>query len=698
MSEWSEERFEGNLAALRARDADLADRVERHRGEGRGEGLPCRLSAEGARQVVSKLCPTGACADSILVAGIDKGWLWGMLYELPVSVPLRPGFRPPIWFLARSVEEFWVALHVHDWRGMLGDARVRLFVGEDAVEQARRSMLENPQTPLPRLSVTVDPGIWPAGVNLDALGSGVTGEMSRRLEGAMRNLEVMYGSAPQAELRNNFRELRVLGITARYTTFLQHSMRDWLAAFEGMGHETKLLIEGADHEQLNSLCLAEACVEFRPDLILLIDHFRAELGGLPENVPCVMWLQDYLPNLFSAGAGAAQGRYDYVVGYNRTECTTRFGYPFERFMPAMVAVNEQRFAPVELSAEDRRRYECDVCFVSHASKPAEEIIADQIAQNDASVTPLLKDAFERLRSIYEAGLCVSHPLHVRQVIDEAMVAKRTPLAGESAQRLADVFTHRINNALLRHQMIDWAAETGVSIHLYGNGWERHPRFARFAKGPADNTTELRKIFGAARISLQATPHGAVHQRLLEGLAAGGFFLIRYVPGDMIERIYQPLWQWCVEEGIESDEYIQQRATPEVWKMLGQLQRTLGIDPFKLGMRLVDDLRTGADTGWLRSAAAVWPEQYDAVAFDSKGMMRQKISRFLGDEAERRRLAGAMRRVVVERLTYRAVNERLLRFGGGFGETRVADGSGGVMDWDRVAWANLFARVVPEQVA
>ena len=664
MSEWSQERFESNVAALRGRDARLAELVERHHGTGRGEGLPCRLPPDGARQVVGKLCPAGTCSDSILVAGIDRGWLWGMLYDLPVSVPLRPGFRPPLWFLARSMEEFRVALHVHDWRTMLADARVRLFVGEDPVNQARRSMVENPQTPLPRLSVTLDPAIWPAGMNLDALGKGVTAEMNRRLDAAMRKLA---GSNPAGlptlveQVATHERDLRVMGITARYTTFLQHSMRDWLAGFAAMGHQTKLLIEEADHEQLNSLCLAEACVDFRPDLILLIDHFRAELGGLPQNVPCVMWLQDYLPNLFAAKAGAAQGPCDYVVGYNRTECTTRFGYPFERFMPAMVAVNEERFAPVELSADDRRRYECDVCFVSHASRPAEAIIADQIAQNDASVKPLLTDAFERLKSIYDAGLCISHPLHVRQVIDQAMIATRTALTADSAQRLADVFTHRINNALLRHQMIDWAAEMNLSIHLYGHGWEQHPRFARFARGPADNSTELRKIFAAARISLQATPHGAVHQRLLEGLAAGGFFLIRYVPADVIERNYQPLWQWCLEEGIETDEQIQQRATPQVWKLLGQLQRTLGIDPFKLGMRLIDDLRTGADTAWLRSAGAVWPEHYDAVAFDSKAMLHQKISRFLADETERRRLAIAMRQVVVERMTYRAVNERLLTF-------------------------------------
>ena len=673
-------RFDANLQALAQRNAPLAQTLRDYhparellicahgeeliiarKSNDSAEAIPSRLSAAGARQVAAKLCPGGVCADSILVAGADQGWLWGMLYDTPASVPTRPGFRPPLWFLSRTTEEPWIALHLHDWRKLLADARVQLFVGDDAVDQARQSMRQNIAIPLPRLSVTIDAAIWPANMNLDALGAGVAAHLSQRLERANRTLATIYARAPQAERLNEMRPLRILGITARYTTFLQHSMRDWLAGFESLGHQTKLLIEEADHEQLNSLSLAQACVEFKPHLVLLIDHFRAELGGLPDNVPCVMWLQDYLPNLFKPEAGAAQGVNDYVVGYNRTECTTKFGYPFERFVPAMVAVNERRFAPPELSDDDRRRFECDVCFVSHASKPAESIIQDQIAQNTAQVKPLLIDAFERLHAIYQAGHCVSHPLHVRQVIDEAMVATRTSLTGESAQRLTDAFTHRVNNALLRHQMIDWAAETGADIHLYGNGWEQHPRFAKYARGPADNATDLRTIFRAARISLQATPHGAVHQRLLEGLASGGFFLIRYVPGDMIERIYQPLWEWCRSERIETDQRIQERATPLVWKLIEKLKRTMGVDPFKLGMRLIDDLRTGADTGWTRSAAALWPQHYDAVAFDSRQMMQQKLRHFLENESERCEIADAMRRVVVEKLTYRAVNERLLRF-------------------------------------
>jgi hypothetical protein len=246
------------------------------------------------------------------------------------------------------------------------------------------------------------------------------------------------------------------------------------------------------------------------------------------------------------------------------------------------------------------------------------------------------------------------------VVEESCRATRTGLTADSLQRLIDCFTHRINNALFRHQMLDWAAETGANLHLYGNGWERNMRFSKFAKGSAENGAQLRAIYRAAKINLQATPHGAVHQRLLEGLCAGAFFLIRYAPGDMIERIYQPLWDWCVREGIESDEQIMQRATPDVYRMLGELQRTLGLDPFKLHMSLYDDLRTGADTGWVRSAAAIWPE-YDQVMFDSRAALHQRIARFLQNDEERQAISAAMRQRVIENLTYRITTRRMLDF-------------------------------------
>ena len=72
----------------------------------------------------------------------------------------------------------------------------------------------------------------------------------------------------------------------------------------------------------------------------MIDHYRGEFAGLPQTVPCVMWVQDRLPNIFRSPAGAAQKEMDDAIGYGRQECVVAHGYPRQRFMPAMVGVNE----------------------------------------------------------------------------------------------------------------------------------------------------------------------------------------------------------------------------------------------------------------------------------------------------------------------------------------------------------------------
>jgi hypothetical protein len=151
----------------------------------------------------------------------------------------------------------------------------------------------------------------------------------------------------------------------------------------------------------------------------------------------------------------------------------------------------------------------------------------------------------------------------------------------------------------------------------------------------------------------------MHQRLLEGLCSGGFFLARYVAGDVIDRIYKPLWQWCLEHGVETDDQLLQRATPDVLKMLGELQRTLGLDPFKLGVKLTDDLRLGHDIDYLR-APAFWPE-YDAIRFETRPELQERVRRFLDNPGERAELAASMRRRVVDHLTYAATNRRMLDF-------------------------------------
>jgi hypothetical protein len=115
----------------------------------------------------------------------------------------------------------------------------------------------------------------------------------------------------------------------------------------------------------------------------------------------------------------------------------------------------------------------------------------------------------------------------------------------------------------------------------------------------------------------------------------------------------------LREGVETDEQLIQRATPDVLKLLGELQRTLGLDPFKLGMALVDDMRHGADVEFVRSPA-FWPE-YEQVAFDTRASLHARIKHFLAHPEKRASLTNSMRERVLDRLSYKAVNRRMLSF-------------------------------------
>jgi hypothetical protein len=366
-------QFQANLAMLRKRDPDLADQLAKFKptaqyllrtqadtlilarraaASGEVQTLTNPVSSTQAREIAAKIFPDGRYSQPLLVAGLDQGWLWDALYKLPCACSHAPGMRFPLYLLASSIERLWVVLHYQNWNELLADTRVRIIAGPGAADDFQASLLSAPTLCIPRMAVTVEPQLWKEGQNLDALVQVVTAAHASRLAELQRRL------AAEAVPGLPGGSLRILGITSRYTTFLQHSMRDWLAAMETMGHQTRLLIEQADHETMPALVMAEQCLSFRPDLILVIDHYRAEMPGLPRHVPCVMWIQDRLPNIYNSAAGAQQEANDYVIGYGRQECARKWGYPPRRFMPTSIGVNEQRFAPRELTRAEIAQYAC----------------------------------------------------------------------------------------------------------------------------------------------------------------------------------------------------------------------------------------------------------------------------------------------------------------------------------------------------
>lgn len=673
--------FSANLDALASRDVALADRLRaltpkpRHVRELHSAlqiGIqsantvhiqPNPVTPASAKEVTAKLCPSQTYVLPVLVAGIDQGWLWSSLYSLPANVPALPGHRPPLYFLVQDVERLWTAMHLHEWRGLLADNRTHLFVGPNATQQLRETLLANARLVWPRLSVTIEHSLWREGETLDTFLRSINSDIAARLQtlthrnntasAAMSAIEVARG------LRSD-RPLRVMGITSRYTTFLQHSMRDWLDAFSRLGHETHLVIERADHEVMNNVVYTQAVADFRPDLVVIIDHYRAELAAIPATIPCVMWVQDQLPNICSAKGGAAQADRDYCLGFGRLQLSRKFGYPADRYMPATVPVNESRFTPAPLTDEERSQYACDVSFVTHASTPADVLVKAEMKKIGGDAQRLIGDVFERLRAIYADGNSLTQPILLRRLIETSLLDTKTSVDAPSLAYLMDFFQQKVNNALFRHQSIEWLVEMDVNLRLYGNGWESHPTLARYARGPANNQTQLSAICRASKINLQATPHGAVHQRLFEGLAAGGFFLIRQCPGDLIERVYRKLYEWCMQHNVRSNEQIRSSTSPEVQQWLREAEHLIGVSPFDPDYNLCDNLELSHDGEFIRSAGAIW-DDYDAVAFNSRDELQQRVTRYLNDTDARQSIACSMREKVLERFTYVSTTERLVDF-------------------------------------
>src|SRR5439155_11417394 len=84
-------------------------------------------------------------------------------------------------------------------------------------------------------------------------------------------------------------------------------------------------------------------VEFRPDLVVLINHTRADVGGVfPQSLPVVSWVQDAMPHLFRDTSGCAIGPIDMVVGHLHADFLARCGYPRDRLLYSPVVASADK--------------------------------------------------------------------------------------------------------------------------------------------------------------------------------------------------------------------------------------------------------------------------------------------------------------------------------------------------------------------
>ncbi|MCH7994426.1 MAG: hypothetical protein IIB57_08275, partial [Planctomycetes bacterium] len=383
------------------------------------------------------------------------------------------------------------------------------------------------------------------------------------------------------------------------------------------------------------------------------------------------WIQDQLPNLNCKEAGRSHGPLDFYIAPGTEHLVRSYEYPQGQGMAWTMATNERLFSADPMPESQLAAHRCDISFVSNQSRPPrvfhEEFVRTRSCAAD--VERLLEYLYESImRRIAEqpktAG-CRSAKSLLEQAQRDLGIRGGSP---EVLDAIAQQYIFPLTELAYRQATLEWAADycdrTGRSLHLYGNGWSDHPRFSRYDRGFAENGQQLRAIYQASRINLQITTYGAVHQRLLDGLAAGGFFLIRYCPTDVIHNLVPRLLRLVDECDIVADRVYQTEDLPELADAWLEWRTLHGEDTGGSSLQIPEEslfrLRALASNGFRHVAGAHF-ERYGEVAFADATGFTAMVDRFLNNEDDRRELVSSMRPVVIDKFTYAAFVKDLLAF-------------------------------------
>lgn len=577
----------------------------------------------------------GTALSSVVLDGVGMGehlsWLW------EASRDPRTGQSAAIY----QIETCWLALavvlHLADWTGLVADPRVRLCCGPDALMQFEQAIAADHWNQPPR-EIFLTPR-WEADErSTQECVRRILNEYTRAQAVIRAGVQELYcgrdvawwGRRYAAALAGAAAPLRVLGITCRFTTVLKYSMRDALNAFQANGCRTRCLIEPNDYSGLNRGQLMAVMGDFEPDLVLMIDHTREQI--LPQvNVPLLTWVQDRLPALFNQKTGAAQGPLDFCMGFNRKLLCGLYGYPAERFLASEMATDPAALLPAGHSAEGcdlatlrsapDSRYACDLAYATNCFERPSEFHArlreTAHFESGAPLRPVLDALYDDLRARQARGE-LEGGIWWEEMVRGAEQKLGARLAPEGRTEIADAYVRPLADRMLRLETLEWATRwaevTGRRFHLYGKGWEQHPQFGRYARGYVEHGSDLGAAFRSAQINLHTGANPSFHQRVLDGLAAGGFLLVRRHTGD--------------------------RPT---------------------GRGMAPDLNisgvAGGEEGSI-TAGDFWPK-LEQVTFGTYDELVARLERFLAHAQERWAIADAMRSRMLEVFSYRSVITHLL---------------------------------------
>jgi len=610
----------------------------------------------------SQIRPAWQKGSALALCGIGDGYALAALAAHPPTLFLMQ--QQPVFVFEPDLRVLWGVLALHDFSGSdgpIGQARFRWFVGTDWADQFQREILDNPALRFPdaQLYMGIEPALVEkvfrqsadAVIDADRILTGQIAEIYADVDA--KALAGLFGQNPP-------RRPRVLLMTSRFSTVLQYSTADTAEAMAKLGWETRTVVEPADHLRLDKRLMRHAIAEFKPDLIFVIDHLRHEYGQVfPPSLPYACWIQDYLPNLKNTDAGAKVTQRDFVLTASGTEFVRNFGYPLRQIVD-MPNLGRVPVRPITWKSDG-----LDLAYTSNWSGTtgqAVEDILDKLGGAEPMRT-IAQAACARILQIYETGGCLAVQCDVRAAIEQAQrdcgIAISDPVVLDS---IVNLFWQKLNNHLFRQQSLEWITEIvqrrGWRLGLFGRGWENHPRFAKFARGFVKPGTDLEQLVRSTRINLHLEPYACfTHPRLLSGLFAGGFFLVRDNPFNHLTVKLARFLSENFDPSVETSEDARRAIKPDRREQLEAILAQCA--PIGEQADTVQWVRNWQRAGLLPDGREPMPNLAE-ITFDDAATLERKIEQFISNDVLRGAIAQGQRTELESRLSYEAGMLRMCR--------------------------------------
>ena len=328
---------------------------------------------------------------------------------------------------------------------------------------------------------------------------------------------------------------RVLLITTRHSTYVQHCIRDLAWGFERIGCRTLVVKENPwDGVGVQWNYSEGAIASFRPDLVFCIDYLRSDFGFLlPPELPFVTWVQDLLPSLTKPGVTFGENDYVYTFSPDMVEALRQKNEVYRKieigFLP--VSVSTDVYHPLEGIEKD-----IGVSYVSHMYHPRDTWLS--VLDGGYPVGNPGKRQKRFLRFVVE-NLGRISLFDVRRLLENDYgwfaqeVCRQAGL--EYSDDLAELLNlssdsqaaRTFNNHLIwlfKSIPVRVLIEHGIDVWVYGNNWEMVPGCERAAQGVVANGDDLNLLINRTWINLNLNPYSTYHMRAPEVLAAGGLLL------------------------------------------------------------------------------------------------------------------------------------------------------------------------------